>query len=80
MLPPMNRHRRALVLVCYIASLLAYQPYAAAAAASFYSPTGSALDFVMADPAYSILGAAIMNRDIVSPEVFAFLQSPLKGM
>ena len=71
--PRRKPHQTPALVFCMIAFQLR------ATASLPYIPTGSALDFLMADPAYSMLGAALMNRSIVSPEAFAFLQSPLKG-
>ena len=67
------------LIICFICfSMIATQTLVLAAIPP-YTPTGSALDLVMADPAYSLLGAAIMDKSIISPEVFAVLQSPTKG-
>ena len=68
-----------LVCDCIILWSMTASQNLAFAATPPYTPSGSALDLVMLDPAFSLLGAAILNRSIVSPEVFALLQSPTKG-
>ena len=83
LLPKGGRHQgnsqHTLKLVCCCIWSMATSQNLVFAATPLYTPSGTALDLVMSDPTFSLLGAAILNRSIVSPEVFTFLQSPTKG-